>query len=51
MGEFINEYVIRRAIPIPKLLYAFGVCLVSIIDLQTRGIFRRDRRSDDAPTV
>ncbi|KAI0766676.1 DHS-like NAD/FAD-binding domain-containing protein [Trametes elegans] len=27
MAAFIAEYVVRRAIPIPKLLYAFGVCL------------------------
>ncbi|KAH9893527.1 DHS-like NAD/FAD-binding domain-containing protein [Cubamyces lactineus] len=27
MAAFITEYVVRRAIPIPKLLYAFGVCL------------------------
>ncbi|KAI8969381.1 DHS-like NAD/FAD-binding domain-containing protein [Trametes punicea] len=27
MAAFVSEYVIRRAIPIPKLLYAFGVCL------------------------
>ena len=29
MAAFVNEYVVQRAIPIPKLLYAFGVCLVS----------------------
>ncbi|KAI0331640.1 SIR2-domain-containing protein [Cubamyces sp. BRFM 1775] len=27
MAAFITEYVVRRATPIPKLLYAFGVCL------------------------
>ncbi|KAH9940872.1 SIR2-domain-containing protein [Epithele typhae] len=27
MTPFVNEYVIRRGVPIPKLLYAFGVCL------------------------
>ncbi|KAI9067989.1 SIR2-domain-containing protein [Trametes sanguinea] len=27
MPAFVTEYVVRRAIPIPKLLYAFGVCL------------------------
>ncbi|KAI0731379.1 SIR2-domain-containing protein [Earliella scabrosa] len=27
MAAFVNEYVVQRAIPIPKLLYAFGVCL------------------------
>ncbi|KAH9943822.1 SIR2-domain-containing protein [Amylocystis lapponica] len=27
MASFISEYVVVRAIPIPKLLYAFGVCL------------------------
>ncbi|KAI0369131.1 SIR2-domain-containing protein [Pilatotrama ljubarskyi] len=27
MAAFVTEYVVRRAIPIPKLLYAFGVCL------------------------
>ncbi|KAI0653162.1 DHS-like NAD/FAD-binding domain-containing protein [Cubamyces menziesii] len=27
MAAFISEYVVRRATPIPKLLYAFGVCL------------------------
>ncbi|KAI1793493.1 SIR2-domain-containing protein [Ganoderma leucocontextum] len=27
MAAFINEYVVQRTIPIPKLLYAFGVCL------------------------
>ncbi|KAI0079106.1 SIR2-domain-containing protein [Panus rudis PR-1116 ss-1] len=26
---FVNEYVIRRGIPIPQLLYAFGICLCS----------------------
>ncbi|CAL1715219.1 unnamed protein product [Somion occarium] len=26
-GYFINEYVVKRAIPIPRLLYAFGICL------------------------
>ena len=30
MAAFLNEYVVRRTIPIPKLLYAFGVCLVSV---------------------
>ncbi|CCM02564.1 uncharacterized protein FIBRA_04667 [Fibroporia radiculosa] len=25
--SFINEYIVSRAIPIPTLLYAFGVCL------------------------
>lgn len=35
MAYFVNEYVIRRAIPIPKLLYAFGVCLVSFRTLAT----------------
>lgn len=29
MAAFVNEYVVLRAIPIPKLLYVFGVCLVS----------------------
>ncbi|KAI0642104.1 DHS-like NAD/FAD-binding domain-containing protein [Trametes meyenii] len=27
MAAFITEYVVRRTIPIPRLLYAFGVCL------------------------
>ncbi|EIW59796.1 SIR2-domain-containing protein [Trametes versicolor FP-101664 SS1] len=27
MAAFLAEYVVRRAIPIPKLLYAFNVCL------------------------
>ncbi|OBZ74072.1 NAD-dependent protein deacetylase hst1 [Grifola frondosa] len=27
MSPFINEYVVGRAIPIPRLLYAFGICL------------------------
>ncbi|KAL6304547.1 SIR2-domain-containing protein [Sparassis latifolia] len=27
MGSFINKYVVTNAIPIPKLLYAFGICL------------------------
>ncbi|KAL7280338.1 hypothetical protein ACG7TL_005255 [Trametes sanguinea] len=27
MPAFVTEYVVRRAVPIPKLLYAFGVCL------------------------
>ncbi|KAI0630585.1 DHS-like NAD/FAD-binding domain-containing protein [Trametes polyzona] len=27
MAAFITEYVVRRAIPIPRLLYAFNVCL------------------------
>ncbi|KAI0831989.1 DHS-like NAD/FAD-binding domain-containing protein [Trametes gibbosa] len=27
MSAFITEYVVRRAIPIPRLLYAFNVCL------------------------
>ncbi|CDO69645.1 hypothetical protein BN946_scf184851.g33 [Trametes cinnabarina] len=26
-AAFMTEYVVRRAVPIPKLLYAFGVCL------------------------
>lgn len=30
MIHFIKEYVMIRSIPIPKLLYAFGVCLVSV---------------------
>ena len=29
MTYFMNRYVIEQAIPIPTLLYAFGVCLVS----------------------
>ena len=29
MNSFIKEYVLVRNIPIPKLLYAFGICLVS----------------------
>ncbi len=28
MAVFLTEYVVRRAVPIPKLLYAFNVCLV-----------------------
>ena len=31
MVYFLNEYVVKQAIPIPKLLYAFGVCLVRAI--------------------
>ncbi|PCH44426.1 SIR2-domain-containing protein [Wolfiporia cocos MD-104 SS10] len=27
MTSFIKEYVVRREIPIPRLLYAFGICL------------------------
>ncbi|KAH9857242.1 DHS-like NAD/FAD-binding domain-containing protein [Lenzites betulinus] len=27
MAAFITEYVVRRAVPIPRLLYAFNVCL------------------------
>ncbi|TFK90131.1 SIR2-domain-containing protein [Polyporus arcularius HHB13444] len=27
MTAFLNEYVVQRGAPIPKLLYAFGVCL------------------------
>ncbi|KAI0687145.1 SIR2-domain-containing protein [Cerioporus squamosus] len=27
MTAFLNEYVVQRGTPIPKLLYAFGVCL------------------------
>ena len=30
MAAFINQYVVQREIPIPKLLYAFGVCLVGV---------------------
>ena len=30
---FINEYVTKRAIPIPKLLYAFSICLVRVMTL------------------
>ena len=29
MNSFIKEYVLMRNISIPKLLYAFGICLVS----------------------
>jgi hypothetical protein len=32
VNSFINEYVMVRTIPIPKILYAFGVCLVSPCD-------------------
>ncbi|OJT11229.1 NAD-dependent protein deacetylase hst1 [Trametes pubescens] len=27
MAVYLTEYVVRRAVPIPKLLYAFNVCL------------------------
>jgi len=27
MASFISEYVVTHAIPIPRLLYAFGICL------------------------
>ncbi len=30
MTAFLNEYVVQRGAPIPKLLYAFGVCLVRV---------------------
>lgn len=30
MAAFVAEYIVRRAIPIPKLLYAFNVCLVRL---------------------
>ena len=45
MAAFINEYVVQRAIPIPKLLYAFGVCLVSDTVILT--IPDRHRTSDE----
>lgn len=38
MSAFIKEYVLVQLIPIPRLLYAFGVCLVSIFSkLHVRG--------------
>ncbi|GJE91264.1 SIR2-domain-containing protein [Phanerochaete sordida] len=36
MAFFLNEYVINRAIPIPKLLYAFGVCLCPELRMKRR---------------
>lgn len=36
---FLNKYVVLKAIPIPRLLYAFGVCLVSS---------RSEKRTSDA---
>lgn len=45
MAAFVNEYVVQRAIPIPKLLYAFGVCLVS--DIATLAMPDPHRRSDE----
>lgn len=31
MAAFLSEYVVRRGTPIPKLLYAFGMCLASTL--------------------
>ena len=45
MAAFVNEYVVQRAIPIPKLLYAFGVCLVS--DIAILATPDPHRRSDE----
>ncbi|EJF64079.1 SIR2-domain-containing protein [Dichomitus squalens LYAD-421 SS1] len=36
MAAFVNEYVIQRTIPIPKLLYAFGVCLCKELRMKQR---------------
>ncbi|OCH96332.1 SIR2-domain-containing protein [Obba rivulosa] len=36
ISAFIGEYVISRDIPIPKLLYAFGVCLCKELRMKRR---------------
>ena len=33
MASFIEKYVVSEAIPIPKILYAFDICLVFAISL------------------
>lgn len=32
MTAFTKEFVVERRVPIPKLLYAFGICLVRSSD-------------------